>query len=250
MGGAYAENYNRVLPSSIYALCGNTFAKSERIKTDNLVITYENISSEMAQEFSEQAEKAFRDVTAYLSKKYRQGRIYIYVSDKHDIPRATKDNEVLIPANRIRGDAGGPPEIAGRGPAIAHELTHVIAPSRNKPNRYLDEGLAVFIQEKFGTDKAFPNMGEDVHKLTARSIRTVGKAIPIHKLEETRNSSLTGDLRRLAYLQEGSFVRYLIEKYGIEDFMAMYEGKSYERVYKKSLEDLERDWNEFIRGIE
>jgi hypothetical protein len=42
----------------------------------------------------------------------------------------------------------------------------------------------------------------------------------------------------------------LIEKYGIKDFMAMYEGKSYETVYKKRLEDLERDWKEFIRGIE
>ena len=115
----------------LFMFSAEAFAKSERIKTDNLVITYENISSEMAQKFAEQAEKGFRDITAYLSKKYRQGRIYIYVSDKHDIPRATKDNEVLIPANRIRGDAGGPPpEIAGRGPAIVHELTHVIAPSR------------------------------------------------------------------------------------------------------------------------
>lgn len=234
----------------LFMVCAEAFAKSERIKTDNLVITYENISSEMSQKFAEQAEKAFRDITAYLSKKYRQGRIYIYVSDKHDIPRATKDNEVLIPANRIRGDAGGPPEIAGRGPAIVHELTHVIAPSRGKPNRYLDEGLAVFIQEKFGTDKAFPNMGEDVHQLTARLIKTVGEPISIHKLEETRNSSMTVNLRRLAYVQEGSFVRYLIEKFGIKDFMAMYEGKSYETVYKKSLEDLERDWKEFIRGIE
>ena len=234
----------------LFIFCGEAFAKSERIKTDNLVITYENISSEMAQKFAEQAEKGFRDITAYLSKKYRQGRIYIYVSDKHDMPRTTKDREVLIPANRIRGDAGGPPETAGRGPAIVHEPTHVIATSQGKPNRYLDEGLAVFMQEKFGADKSYPNMGEDVHRVTARLIKKVGEPVSIYKLEETRNSSMVGDLRRLAYLQEGSFVRYLIEKYGLDGFMAMYEGKSYEKVYKKSLEELERDWKEFIRGIE
>jgi hypothetical protein len=233
----------------VFMLCGEVFAKSERIKTDNLVIKYENISLEMAQKFTEQAEKAFGDVTGYISKKYRRGRIYISISDKYDMPRTTRDNEILIPANRIRGDAGGPPEIAGRGPAIVHELTHVIAPSQEKPNRYLDEGLAVFMQEKFGADKSYPNMGEDVHQLTSRLIRKVGQPVSIYKLEETRHSSPSGDVRQLAYLQEGSFVRYLIEKYGLQDFMAMYEGKSYERIYKKSLEDLERDWKEFIGGI-
>lgn len=90
--------------------CGLAFAKSEKIKTDNLIITYENISPEMAQKFAEQAEKAFGDLTAYLSKKYRRGRIYISISDKYNIPHTTKDNELLIPANRIRGDAGGPPK--------------------------------------------------------------------------------------------------------------------------------------------
>lgn len=230
--------------------CRLALAKSEKIKTDNLIITYEDISPEMAQKFAEQAEKASGDITAYLSKKYRRGRIYIYISDKYDMPRTTKDNEVLIPANRVRGDSGGPPEIAGRGPAIVHELTHIIAPSQGKPNRYLDEGLAVFMQEKFGAGKSYPNMGEDVHQVTMRLIKTVGEPIPIYKLEETRNSSLTSNLRRLAYLQEGSFVKYLVEKYGLKDFMAMYEGKSYEKVYKKSLDDLEKEWKEFIRSIE
>jgi hypothetical protein len=229
---------------------GLALAKSEKITTNNFVITYENILPEMAQQFAEQAEKAFGDVTAYLSKKYRRGRIYIYISNKYDMPRTTKDNELLIPANRVRGDAGGPPEIAGRGPAIVHELTHVITPSQGKPNRYLDEGLAVFMQEKFGVDKSYPNMGEDVHQVTLKLIKTVGQTVSIYKLEETRNSSLGGDLRHLAYLQEGSFVRYLIEKYGLQDFMAMYEGKSYEKVYEKSLDDLEKEWKEFIRGIE
>jgi len=130
----------------VLMFCSDAFAKSERIKTEHLVITYENISPEMAQNFTEQAEKAFEDIENYLSKKYRQGRINIFINDKYDIPRITKNNEITIPANRIRGDSKGPREIRGRGPSIVHELTHVIAPSRGKESRYLDEGLGVFMQ--------------------------------------------------------------------------------------------------------
>lgn len=233
----------------LLGMSGYAYAESNKIKTDHFVITYENISSEMARKFSEQAEKAFSDVTEYLGKKYKRGRIYLYISDKYDMPRATKDNEILIPANRIRGDAGGPPGIEGRGPAIAHEITHIIAPSSGKPTRYLDEGLAVFVQEKFGDDKSYPNMGEDVHQVTAKLIRTVGEIIPLNRVEDTRNSAKSENLRRLCYLQEGSFVRYLIERYGLKDFMAMYEGKSFEKVYNKSLEDLETEWKDFIKAV-
>ena len=233
----------------LLAMSGYAYTESNKIKTDHFVITYEHISDEMASKFSEQAEKAFSDVTEYFGKKYRRGRIYLHISDKYDMPRTTKDNDLLIPANRIRGDAGGPPEIAERGPAIPHEITHIIAPSSGKPNRYLDEGLAVFIQEKFGGDKSYPNMGEDIHQVTAELIRTVGEIIPLNRVEETRNSTKRENIRRLSYLQEGSFVRYLIEKYGLKDFMTMYEGKSFEKVYKKSLEDLETEWKDFIKVL-
>jgi hypothetical protein len=212
------------------SMLGYSHAKSSKIKTDHFRITYEDISPDMAKHFSEKAEKAFSDVTTYLGKKYK-GKIRIRISDKYRIPR-TKDGEIYMPANRIRGDAGGPPEIAGRGPAIAHEITHIIAPSRGKPNRYLDEGLGVFIQEKFGGDRSYPNMGEDVHKLTARLIRLEGEITPLKNAEKVRMSSKSGPKRRLAYLQEGSFARYLIEKYGLENFMTMYRGKSYKKVSK------------------
>jgi len=236
--------------SLLFVFCVEIFAEGERITTDHFVITYENISPEMAQRFAEQAEVAFNDVTTYLSKKYGQGRINIYVGDKYDMPQTNRGGGILIPANRIRGDAPGPPsEIAGRGPSITHEITHVISLSQGKPSRYLDEGLAVFMQEKFGTDKSYPNMGGDVHRITAKLIKTIGEFIAIDKLEKTRDASVPENLRRLAYLQEGSFVRYLIEEYGLNDFMAMYEGKSYEKIYNKSIEDLENEWKEFIRGI-
>ncbi len=52
--------------------CGMAFAKSEKIETDNFIITYENISLEMARKLAEQVQKAFANITAYLSKKWGQ----------------------------------------------------------------------------------------------------------------------------------------------------------------------------------
>lgn len=245
-----------------------TYAASEKIETEHFEITYEDISPEMAQMFSEKAEKAFSNVTSYLEKTYKY-KIRIKISDEYEMPFVTKETVMLIPASSIRGDAGGPPEIAGRGPSLAHEITHIVAPSKHmvaarrqyrgrgapraqKPDRFLDEGLAVYTQEKFGEYKAIPNMGKDVHQLTAKYIKKES-IIPLKEVEEVRMSSLKDDnlnLRLLAYLEEGSFVRYLIEKYGLKDFMTMYEGKSYKKVYNKSFDELETEWIDFIKGLE
>ena len=92
-------------------------------------------------------------------------------------------------------------------------------------------------------------MSYNFHQVTARLIKTVGEPIPIQKLEETRITARTSNVIRLAHLQEGSFVRYLVEKYGLQDFMAMVEGKSYEEVYKKSLGNFEDGWKAFMQGI-
>jgi hypothetical protein len=62
------------------------------------------------------------------------------------------------------------------------------------------------------------------------------------QIEKTRAN---GDMahRTLAYLQEGSFARYLIERDGLPTFMALYEGGSYTKVYGKSFGEVERDWS-------
>lgn len=63
-----------------------------------------------------------------------------------------------------------------------------------------------------------------------------------------------------AYLAAGSFVRFLIERHGMERFGALYEltplipnkraAESPERwraVYDKSLDELEMSWRQFLR---
>jgi len=40
----------------------------------------------------------------------------------------------------------------------------------------------------------------------------------------------------------GSFVGFLIERYGLVDFRKLYEGDAYQNVYGKTLEVLEKEW--------
>jgi hypothetical protein len=48
--------------------------------------------------------------------------------------------------------------------AVMHEITHIIAPNYN---RFLAEGLAVYMQERFQRNGAPPIFGRDLHKGTA-----------------------------------------------------------------------------------
>ncbi len=49
-----------------------------------------------------------------------------------------------------------------------------------------------------------------------------------------------------AYLLAGSFVGFLIERYGLEDFKKLYENGSYEEAYGKPLAALEKEWRSAI----
>ena len=224
-------------------LLGSNVAFAKEITTEHFNIRYKNISEEQAKDFSQKAEKALVDVTNYLGRTSDE-KIMIDISDKHRVP-FTEGTKIKMPANRIRGDAGGPKRIRGRGPAIAHEITHVVAVSKRK-DRFLDEGLGVYIQEKFGGDRSYPNMGKDVHEETARLIRYYKKRIPLKKCEKVRKDRKAGVGQSVAYLQEGSFVRFLIENHGLDDFMRVFDGESYENVYGKSFDDLENEWAGFI----
>lgn len=226
---------------------GISVAKNNKIDTDHFTITYENISQEQARDFGKKAEKAFIDVTQYLGMNHKK-KIRIDISDRNRFPFTTKDKKIILPANRIRGDAGGPPEIAGRGPCIAHEITHVVASKRRPPFHYLDEGLAVYMQEKFGDDKSWPNMGIDVHELTARMMKDANKRVPLKKGAELKRGS-DDTIRRLVYLQEGSFSRFLIEKYGLQNYLLVFKGKSYKKIYKKGFDDIEKEWRQFIKNM-
>jgi hypothetical protein len=155
---------------------------------------------------------------------------------------------------------------------IAHELTHYYFPNAN---RMMAEGLAVYVQDEtsnlLGANPggAYPNMGIPVHDaikcfLSAAEIASIDLSV-LDKIHTPL--ALTVDLpqqkpseqARWSYIIAGSFARYLIEKYGMDQFHALYSktqfvpGRHIDRtnddwtaVYGLSLSVLQADWRTMI----
>jgi hypothetical protein len=169
--------------------------------------------------------------------------------------------------------------VIARKAAIAHELTHVFFPSGN---RFLAEGLAVYLQAEIGGNPAFPNFGKPLHDLAGTLLAHMVPEFSAEKphsldyvhladLDEIATPSpLTLKVGQDFYGEEprgqahiyplaGSFVQFLIETRGMEKFRALYlrtplvplvqSAGTLERwpgIYGLSLRDLETEWKAFI----
>lgn len=160
--------------------------------------------------------------------------IRIRVDERYRISRA------LVPAYiGNRGYMEMPLQrVTRKNGALLHEIVHIYAPH---DNRFLAEGLGVYLQAKLGGNAALPNEGEPLAKLARRHLPS---SEVMAKLDEVRTPIPLGRVidDMTAYLLAGSFVEFLIEKHGLADFKVLYESGSYQTAYGKSFAELERDW--------
>jgi hypothetical protein len=201
----------------------------------------------------------------------------VVVSDRFKISRS------LVPA--WSGHAGHMEfpawRVIARKAAIAHELAHVYLPNGN---RFLAEGLAVYVQCEIGGNPAFPNFGRPLHDLVREHFFNVVPAFPSGdptSLEAVRldeldaiatPSPLTLRIGNDFYGEEprgqahiyplaGSFVQHLIESRGIQSFRSLYQRtplvpchhnagppERWTDVYGKPLSALESEWKSMIAG--
>jgi hypothetical protein len=198
-----------------------------------------------------------------------QPQLRVLVSDRYKISKS------LVPAWYGRaGDMQFPAHrVVSREAAIAHEMAHMLFPNGN---RFLAEGLAVYVQAAIGANPAFPNFGKALHDLV-RELSATAPADPrVDRicLEQVRLANLdataTPDrlnlrlgekelLATLTYPIAGSFVQFLIERRGIEKFRALYEETPFQprtrsggsperwtRIYHVTLAELETEWKSMI----
>jgi hypothetical protein len=143
--------------------------------------------------------------------------------------------EIRLPAGRFVKD-----DVAASKFALHHELTHVIAPGR-EGDRLLIEGLGVHMQDLLG-NASYPDFEASPGEVV-RSLEAGGILIPLADSERARRERPTGEERRLAYAQEGAFVRWLIGRHGLDRFMKVYEGQAtFQSAYGADLAALERAW--------
>lgn len=165
--------------------------------------------------------------------------------------------------------------------AITHELAHVLFPNGN---RFLAEGLAVYLQAAIGGNPAFPNFGRSLHEQSRELLREMMPGFSAgnpNSLEQLQLSELddiatprplTLRVGREFYGEEprgqariysivGSFVQFLVETRGHEKFNALYEQtplvpfaqnvgapERWREVYDVSLSELENEWKAMIVG--
>jgi hypothetical protein len=128
--------------------------------------------------------------------------------------------------------------------ALLHEIVHIYAPNNN---RFLAEGLAVYLHTKLGGNPAFPNFGEDLRRSAVRSLSGVKSLEALNGVRTPRPLSSVID-EEAAYVLAGSFVGFLIERYGLPHFRSLYETANYEKVYGRSFDTVENEWRLSLRA--
>ena len=192
-----------------------------------------------AEEYCRYAVRERKKVEGFWGDTWNEA-IRINVSSSYRISRALVPGHfgnrgfMEMPLRRVRDNTG----------ALLHEIVHIYAPNNN---RFLAEGLAVYLHTKLGGNPAFPNFGEDLNGLAVRSL---SGAKSLESLNGVRTPRPLGSVmdEETAYVLAGSFVGFLLEGYGLPLFRNLYETENYEKVYRKSLDALEREWRLSLQG--
>jgi len=137
-------------------------------------------------------------------------------------------------------------------------LVHVLAPSAVEPadwQNFVTEGCGIYLQSLFGGGnstpwpaKYYPAMGEPLHAAAAAQVARFG-ALPLAEAVRLLNDRRFTATRRLAWLEAGSFIQYLIDTRGKGSFLRWYRGGSFEAVYGSNADALLGEWTDFIKRV-
>ncbi len=217
----------------------------------SITITYYEVGTADARRIAARMAEERRRVRAWWGAGF-DGPIRVEISRENRISMA------LIPA--WRGDHGKmllPTRVVNRtATPTLHELVHIDAPNGN---RFLAEGLAVYLQAQLGGVATYPNFGADLHD----EARAFAQRADIRRLDTAttprRLESASQFDRRPTYMIAGSFVRFLVETHGKEKFRRLYEltpfrpgeriqydQTRYRSVYGVGLAGLAQKWRDAI----
>lgn len=136
---------------------------------------------------------------------------------------------------------------SGYTSTLKHEIVHILAAEfgttpflvADKINPAMIEGLAMAIEDDYD---GFPV------NYMAKLARTAGYWIRFENLFGgfkffSQNSSIS-------YVYAGSFIKFLIDSYGIDKVKQLYSNLDFKEVYNKSLQQLEEEYDSFLNTIE
>ena len=140
-------------------------------------------------------------------------------------------------------------------PIDNHEVVHLFTSTWGSPGALINEGMAVAFQVDPGRDLIARWSGTPLHDLT-RQFRQQGRFVPLASL--TESASWRSQDPNVAYPESGSFMRWLIDEYGLDRIRALYARTTgsneaaagvraaFQAVYGQSLDELEQAWVAFL----
>ena len=127
-------------------------------------------------------------------------------------------------------------------PVMKHELAHALTADWHP---ILKVSLKIGLHEGIAVAADW-----DEGKLTAHQWSQAMRQLDIApKMSQIMGLGFWGQASGQSYTLAGSFVRFLIERYGIEKAKRVFPTGNFQEVYSKSLAELEEEWNGFLETV-
>ena len=142
-----------------------------------------------------------------------------------------------------------------------HELAHIISGEVGNPPAIFDEGFAVYISEKLGSDALnYLGHGRRTVDEVARTYLEQGKLIPFEELFSYPEIGPRKSKPKISYPQAASIVKYLAETRGVAKFRQTFQNlkrgrnpdvirqnkRIFEEIYGQTLVEIELAWRRKI----
>jgi hypothetical protein len=139
--------------------------------------------------------------------------------------------------------------IRDRSAAVIHEITHTVA--RHGDNSFFSEGLAVYFQDRFGDAAGFPNYSVPLDDLVRNNKEHLQSITGL--MDDNEIFSRVGtEERRIAYIEAGSFIGFLVAQYGEGKLADLHNSRllDYKKVYGKNINALESEWRSRVLAMQ
>ena len=211
-------------------------------ETDHFVIFYQkgSIVEQEIEAIAADHEFRYKQLSEYLQTKPKQKiRSYIYTS-------AQQKKQLMGAEHTAVEDPFGYGFHINYAsfphPILMHEMAHVFTIDwqpllKVSPRLGLHEGIAVAAEWNEG-------------RLTAHQwSQAMNEADVAPSISQIMGFGFWLHSGQKSYTLAGSFVRYLVDQYGIEKFKQVFRWGNFEDVYEQSLSSLESEWRFFLSSV-
>lgn len=130
--------------------------------------------------------------------------------------------------------------------SLKHELVHIFSAVISEGFLKLPDGFNPAMIEGYAVAFEDDFRGEPVHKMAALACNN-GIKVDIPNLFSGMN--FFGSYSGLSYLYAGSFLKYIMEEYGVNTINNLYRDTDFEFYTDKTLEQLGKEYFDFLKGV-